>query len=112
MKKIIMGLTLVAFLTACTATKNTSTTASKTTEKSTAVVVNADKATLAKGKSIYEQNCAACHALKQPSEYTLPQWQHEVPKMVKMANKKAGSEVITAEKEALIIAYVASACKK
>jgi len=45
---------------------------------------------LAEGKSMYENNCAKCHNLKNPNEYTAEEWQ---PIMIRMQKKAKITDV-------------------
>ncbi|HSD15594.1 MAG TPA: hypothetical protein VLB74_13160 [Flavobacterium sp.] len=43
---------------------------------------------LNQGKSMYEQHCAECHKLKNPTKFSEEELQKVVPMMVKKVNKK------------------------
>ncbi len=60
---------------------------------------------IARGKSLYAENCIKCHKSFNPSDFTEKQWRHEVPPMAKKAK-------IDSEKENLILAYVLAGAKK
>lgn len=42
---------------------------------------DATLAELARGRSLYVEKCAGCHALKSPHELSAEQWSHEVDEM-------------------------------
>lgn len=56
------------------------------------------------GKSLFEQNCAKCHGLKNPSSRSEEKWREIVPVMVKRANKK--QTVISPEDQEQILKYL------
>lgn len=60
---------------------------------------------LNKGKALFEQNCAECHRLKNPTKFSEEKWQNIVPKMVKKVNKKHPNTLNDADRE-LILKYV------
>lgn len=117
MKKLFIVLGL-ACLVACA--KN----ASKTTSADNSAPSQADVdrvqakyagytlAELTEGKALYEKNCVNCHKLYAPKSQSEAGWRKEVPPMVKKANKKAGSEVITAASQEKILRYVVTMATK
>ncbi|UKJ07126.1 hypothetical protein [Solitalea lacus] len=58
------------------------------------------------GKTATESYCGSCHALKNPANFNEAQLSTTVPKMVKKANRKAGSEVIDAKTQESILKYM------
>ncbi|MCO4292143.1 hypothetical protein NF867_04610 [Solitalea sp. MAHUQ-68] len=58
------------------------------------------------GKKATQAYCGGCHALKTPQDFNEAQWSMIVPKMVKKANKKAGSEVIDPKAQEAIMKYL------
>lgn len=76
------------------------------TTQSTPVVsstpeVKVSEATLAEGKTLYENNCGKCHKLFEPSAYTKDRW-------VKILNWMAPKAKITDEQKAKVFAYVSN----
>lgn len=75
------------FLTACGGTRLLSPTeADLTNIEDRFAVVSLDA--LNEGKSLYQEKCSVCHALKAPANYTDDQWAKLVPGMAKKAMKK------------------------
>ncbi|MGV3596403.1 MAG: hypothetical protein ACO1PI_00970 [Bacteroidota bacterium] len=63
-------------------------------------------AQLTEGKKLYEDNCGSCHALINPKSESESEWRGMVPVMAAKVNKKAGSEVLDAKEQELILQYV------
>jgi hypothetical protein len=61
---------------------------------------------LREGKKIYEQHCDACHRLKDPGSRSVAKWGNIVPEMTTKVNRKAGREVIDANKQELLLRYL------
>ncbi len=61
---------------------------------------------LSEGKSLYEGNCGNCHGLYKPTSETPEKWAEIVPWMAKKTNKAAGSEILDATKQDLILKYL------
>ncbi|MDI9310819.1 MAG: hypothetical protein QM535_11440 [Limnohabitans sp.] len=61
--------------------------------------VKVSEATLAEGKTLYENNCGKCHKLYEPSAYGKDRW-------VKILNWMAPKAKITDEQKAKVFAYV------
>ncbi|MBL7942389.1 MAG: hypothetical protein JNM00_06470 [Flavobacteriales bacterium] len=61
------------------------------------------------GKASYEGNCQTCHKLYKPGSLDEAGWNEIVPVMAAKANKKAGSEVVNAEKQEAILRYLMAA---
>lgn len=59
---------------------------------------------LNRGKLLYENNCGACHGLKDPSSRSEEKWQKVVPEMVAKVNKK--SVVLSERDQEDILRYV------
>lgn len=108
-KQIILLCLSIAFFAACSGNKKAQKTTTKS-EKISTTAANDQK--IAMGKSIYNQHCGSCHKLKNPQDFSEPQWAKIVPAMVQKTNKKANAEVVDAQKQADILAYVLWACKK
>jgi hypothetical protein len=56
------------------------------------------------GKTLYEQNCASCHILKNPSSETEEEWKKIVPEMVLKVNRK--TTVLSAKDQDDILKYL------
>lgn len=63
-------------------------------------------ANLNEGKTLFEQNCAKCHGLKDPAKRDEEKWNSVVPRMVKKVNKKAGHEEVDPREQQLILQYL------
>jgi cytochrome c5 len=61
---------------------------------------------LREGKKIYERQCSMCHRLQDPASKSAAKWSKIVPEMSNKANRKAGKEVIDANKQELILRYL------
>lgn len=61
-------------------------------------------ADLNRGKQLYENNCGACHGLKDPASRTEEKWRKVVPEMVAKVNKKAA--VLSDRDQEDILRYV------
>ena len=75
------------FLTACGGTRLLSPTEADLSNVEDRFA-NASLAALNEGKSLYQEKCSVCHALKAPADYTDDQWSRLVPGMAKKAMKK------------------------
>lgn len=71
-----------------------------------------NKEIFAEAKLIYNSKCATCHAPKNASLYTAEELQKIVPAMVVKTNKKAGTEVINASQQQMLLDYLLTICKK
>lgn len=60
----------------------------------------------AEGKTINETYCGGCHSINHPDSESEEAWKKIVPNMVKKTNRKAGSTVITPEKEEVLLKYL------
>lgn len=60
---------------------------------------------LKQGKSLFENNCAICHDLKEPKAYTEDAWSKLVPGMSKKVNEKNPGALDDADQD-LILQYV------
>ena len=80
MKSQILTLAAIALLLASCGTKKASST-STVTETVTAKELTPE---LAAGKSLYENSCARCHKLYEPTKFTKEEWQ---PILVRMQKK-------------------------
>lgn len=106
MKKItVIILAAAAFAVGCK-TKNTAATTKSSGEK----VATSPKATagepltaemLAEGKTIFDNSCARCHALPQPSKYSDTKW-------VGIINAMAPKAKLNARQSELVYNYVTS----
>lgn len=103
MKKIIF-ITLIGMLTACSAKliRPTQADVDRVAAKYPAYTL----AELNEGKAIYEQQCAACHALQKPASRNEEAWKKIVPVMVTKVNKRAGKEEISPEKQEILLRYL------
>ena len=63
-------------------------------------------AAMQEGKTIFEQNCSACHPLKKPTKYSEAQWKEIVPEMVQKVNGKAKKEQISPAQQELVLKYL------
>lgn len=61
---------------------------------------------LLEGKKLYESNCGTCHELKHPNSQSKEGWKHEVRDMSSKVNRTAGSVVLDAQKQAIILNYL------
>lgn len=112
-KTIFWSLGIVLAISACSGSqKSTSKEATAVTKAAEPILTKAESNALAAGKSINEQYCGGCHALKKIENYTSTQLETIVPNMVKKTNKKAGAEVINPEQQEKLAKYLNSICKK
>jgi cytochrome c2 len=104
MRKILL-LAFIVIVSACGTVKlltPTQADADRGTQKFTGYTL----ADLNQGKTLFEQDCAKCHRLKRPESRNEEQWNKIVPKMVKKANKEAGTEKINQADQDLILHYL------
>lgn len=73
---------------------------------------NEPKEIFAEAKLIYNGKCATCHAPKNASLYTAEALTRIVPSMVAKTNKRAGSEIINAAQQQMLLEYLLTICKK
>ncbi len=107
MYKAIISVLSISLLVACSTTKKSSVGMSQSdVERGAKTFTGLTLEELNSGKLIYDQNCGTCHSLKKPSTENANGWNHHVPEMVELVNKKAGSEVIDAKKKDLILRYL------
>lgn len=103
---------LIFLISACTTGRNAA--SKKQVDKQESLAVS--KLTLSpeaeRGKASFEKHCQTCHGLKKPSSFTENQWKNLVPKMSGMANKNAGTTIITEEDKNNILLYVSALAKK
>lgn len=59
---------------------------------------------LNRGKQLYENNCGACHGLKDPASRSEEKWKKIVPEMVGKVNKK--TTVLNQQDQEDILKYV------
>jgi cytochrome c5 len=110
MKKILYTISIL-FLASCASTKvmaPTQADADRGAKNNAAITL----ASLNEGKAVFETECTKCHALKNPKSKNEEEWKSIVPKMAAKANKKAGSEVVDAHKQELILQYVTTMGQK
>lgn len=110
MKKIILSVSVLALIFACSTSKP----ATKETTTSVPVGPNIDRvkkdspdytvAMYNEGKTLYGQKCTMCHDLPDPLYKTAEQWIPLVDKMVYMANKDM--ENISKGQQDLILKYL------
>lgn len=106
MKKFSLIFVSLAFLIACSTSKNTNTSTievKKTTEDSL------DLTKLEAGKNLYSEKCTVCHKMKNPANFSKEEMSKIVPKMVYMANKRETN--ITPEEESLISYFAVANAK-
>lgn len=103
MKKITV-LSLLAILSACSAKMLVPTQADA--DRGATKFPGVTLAQLTDGKKLYEENCGNCHALIDPRKESEKEWRNMVPLMSDKVNKKAGSEVLDAKEQDLILQYV------
>lgn len=110
MKKLSI-ITLIAILSACAtkapkASKEPAAPAftSADVERAQAYYPGMNVESLSAAKSLYEESCGNCHALKKPSDRSEEKWRKVMPDMVKKSNKKGAS--LTPENEKQLLAYV------
>jgi cytochrome c5 len=97
MKKIIAVASFSAVLLAsCTSKPSTAPAAAGT------VTASADK--LAQGKTIFENSCARCHKLPDPTQHTSVQW-------VGIMNSMAPKAKLTDEQHQMVYDYIVSVKK-
>ncbi len=101
-KTIVIG--LFAVLTACSAKilMPTQADADRGAVKFPGITV----AQLTEGKKLYEDNCGSCHALINPKSESENEWTKMVPVMSQKVNNKAGTQVLDANEQDLILKYV------
>ncbi len=102
---------MFCLLLACTAGKKTALMQSDA-ERGATIFPGLSLSDLERGKAAFEKNCQSCHGLKRPSAYSEAQWKNLVPKMSAMANKNAGTTVVTEEDKNHILQYVITMGKK
>ena len=98
MKKLLI-ISSVLLLAACGAALKLSAPAQTDAERGSAIFPGLTLAELDKGKIAYEENCAKCHGLKNPTSFTEEKWRKVVPPMAKKAK-------VDAKTEELILKYV------
>lgn len=64
-------------------------------------VINDDKELLKEAKSLYEQNCSACHRLHSPNSFTINQWPSNIDSMIGLNYVN-----LNKEEKAMIIKYL------
>lgn len=90
---ILLGIAATGLLYSCTTATNTATSGSNTFS------LPATTENIAQGKTIYENNCAKCHALPTPTAFSDEKW-------VGVMNWMAPKAKITDEQKALAYLYV------
>lgn len=66
----------------------------------------------AEGQLIYETKCIKCHAPKDLSQLSEANVKEIIPQMVIKANMKAGSTIINADEEKMLLDFALANCKK
>lgn len=107
MKKLLFGLAFASFLIACGATK-LATPSQVDMDRLSTIYPDYTLADMLEGKALYENNCAGCHKLYQPTDKSAEGWKNIVPKMVVKVN--ANGKVLDAAKQDLILKYVTGMC--
>ena len=62
------------------------------------------------GKSLFQQTCNRCHALKDPTSRNADKWSQLVPKMINRLNTKEGKTVIDTAQQESILRYLTTMC--
>jgi cytochrome c5 len=83
MKKLIAILSISLIVFACSHKTTTRTSATIAEMKTSSATVSHEQ--FMEGKITYEANCARCHALKEPSNYTADEWTKWIDKMAPRA---------------------------
>ncbi len=109
MKKIIIGFSVLLF---CACSAKVAMLSQADADRGKIKFPGATLTSLNEGKAHYEQYCGTCHGLKKTTSESEAEWNRIVPEMVKKTNKKAGSEVVDAKKQELILQYVVTMCTK
>jgi hypothetical protein len=108
-RSIIIASTILLFVAACKSSKSVTTPLSETEADVARMSSKFEGYTLAQlkdGKMHYQQKCASCHGLKNPTSRNEAQWQSIVPEMTAKANRKAGKVVIDNKSQDLILKYL------
>lgn len=109
MKKFaILSVTALAtlLLVQCSPKTSKSVSASAPTpeEKVAAIKKDYSETQLAEGKTIFDGNCAKCHKLKPPANFTISAWENIIPDMAKKAH-------LDDQQTKLVRAYILSNAK-
>lgn len=96
------ALAAIVLLTACAKQASVTTTATAVESKPTVTLTAEDQS---RGKELVARHCGNCHKPYSTDSHTAEQWAAWVPKMVRKVNGKAGSTVLTADDEALLLRY-------
>ncbi|MFM6999314.1 MAG: hypothetical protein ACKOX0_08785 [Bacteroidota bacterium] len=99
-------LSLLALLASCGSAKNTN---SVNLSAAQAKYPGYSMTDYTAGQALYAENCGRCHPTYAPGSHTEEQWANWVPKMVPMANKKAGSVAIDAAGQEQILRFLYAA---
>lgn len=99
-------LSLVSLLASCGSAKNTN---SVNLSAAQAKYPGYSMTDYTAGQALYAENCGRCHPTYAPGSHTEEQWANWVPKMVPMANKKAGSVAIDAAGQEQILRFLYAA---
>ncbi|MBL7932770.1 MAG: hypothetical protein JNL60_12750 [Bacteroidia bacterium] len=105
MKNKIAVISLTIVLSACGAVK-LATPSDADAQRGSQKYPGLSLASLNEGKALFEQNCARCHGLKDPTKRDEEKWNAVVPRMVKKVNKKVGHEEIDPKEQQLILQYL------
>ncbi|QEC66803.1 hypothetical protein FRZ67_05610 [Panacibacter ginsenosidivorans] len=100
MKKIIL-ITIIALFTGC-ATVKLATPSQTDVDRVSSKYPGYSLTDLNHGKMLFEQHCADCHRLKDPTKRSEEQWETVVPKMVRNVNKKEGNVLDTNGEQAIL----------
>ena len=98
MRKLFV-LCAVLFLAACSAAIKLSAPSQTDADRASKTFPGLTLADLNSGKTAYEENCAKCHRLKNPVNFSEEKWRKVLPPMAKKAK-------IDAKTEDLILKYV------
>ncbi|MEO5777501.1 MAG: cytochrome c [Flavobacterium sp.] len=86
MKYKVLALAVLATIIYSCAAKSSAPTASTPPPVKTTTASTVMTAELAEGKNLYENNCAKCHKLYDPKEFSAEQWKPIVDRMQKKAH--------------------------
>ncbi|UOK41480.1 MULTISPECIES: hypothetical protein [Flavobacterium] len=103
MKKIILTLSVVLVITSCAVKLVTP--AQPDVDRMQTKYPGYTLDELSQGKSMFEQHCAECHKLKNPTKFSESEWEKIVPIMVKKVNKKHPN-TLDEKSQDLILKYV------
>jgi len=104
MKKLFI-LSLIVFLAACSSAKLL-TPAQSDVDRVSSKYPGYTLTDLNNGKTLFQQTCNRCHALKDPTSRNEDKWKVIVPTMIGKLNKKKGKTVIDDQQQQSITRYL------